>query len=302
MKQSRYLTDLLVILSLVLAVSASAVAQGVPQGPPPPFSSNGEPGPGGPPPGDRFDFVGFEMSLGGRLVKGAPYSAQTTMQITQTLGDGNHINRTVTGQVFRDSQGRTRRENSLPAIGPWVAEGKTPQMIVIHDPVAGVHYVLNANDKTALKMTPPADAGGGNFGANHPRHDKGDGQTSPDGQTSTGPHGRGNHQVVKEPLGKQIIEGVEAEGTRETITIPAGEIGNERPIQIVSERWYSADLHMVILAKRSDPRMGESIYRVTNIVRTEPPATLFVVPADYTVKEGHGGPSGRRMRMPFGRQ
>ncbi len=302
MKQRRYLTQVLVILSLALAASTVASAQGGPQGPPPTISENGGPGPGGPPPGDRFGFVGLEMSMGGRLVTGAPYSAQTTTQISQTLGDGNHIKRTITGQVYRDSQGRTRREHSLPAIGPWAVEGKAPQMILIHDPVAGVHYVLNANDKTAVKMTPPAGAGGGRFGANRQWHDKGEGQNSPDGQFSNGPHGKGNHQVVKEALGKQVIEGVETEGTRETITIPAGEIGNERPIQMVSERWYSADLQMVILAKRSDPRMGESVYRVTNIVRTEPSATLFVVPADYTVKEGQGGPGGRRMRMPLGRQ
>jgi len=89
---------------------------------------------------------------------------------------------------------------------------------------------------------------------------------------------------VKDQLGKQIIEGVEAEGTRTTVTIPAGEIGNERPIEIVSERWYSPELQLVVMTRHSDPRFGETTYKLTNINRTEPAKTLFEVPADYTIK------------------
>jgi hypothetical protein len=88
-----------------------------------------------------------------------------------------------------------------------------------------------------------------------------------------------------EKLGKQMIEGVEAEGQRATITIPAGEIGNEQPILIVSESWYSPDLQVTVMTRHSDPRMGETVYKLTNINRAEPPASLFQVPSDYTVKE-----------------
>ncbi len=89
----------------------------------------------------------------------------------------------------------------------------------------------------------------------------------------------------KESLGKQNIEGVEAEGTRYTITIAAGEIGNEAPINIVSETWYSAELQTVVMSRHSDPRMGENTYRLTNINRSEPPHALFELPSDYTIKE-----------------
>lgn len=89
-----------------------------------------------------------------------------------------------------------------------------------------------------------------------------------------------------EQLGKQVIEGVECEGTREVTTIPAGAIGNERPIETTRERWFSPELNMVIMTKQNDPRFGESIYRVTNIIRAEPDASLFQVPSDYTIKEG----------------
>jgi len=100
-----------------------------------------------------------------------------------------------------------------------------------------------------------------------------------------------NDNEVKEQLGKQIVEGVEAEGTRSTITIPAGEIGNERPIEIVSESWYSSELQMVVMTRHSDPRSGETTYRLTNINRNEPAKSLFEVPSDYTVKEGLHRPS-----------
>jgi hypothetical protein len=93
----------------------------------------------------------------------------------------------------------------------------------------------------------------------------------------------GDAEVNQESLGTQAIEGVMAEGTRVTFTIPAGKIGNERPIVTVNERWYSQELQTVVLTKNSDPRMGETTYRLTNINRSEPDPSLFQVPADYTV-------------------
>lgn len=90
----------------------------------------------------------------------------------------------------------------------------------------------------------------------------------------------------QESLGKQTIEGIEVEGTRTVETIPAGEIGNEQPIEIVSERWYSNELQTVILSRHNDPRFGENVYRLINITRSEPDPALFQVPSDYTLKEG----------------
>jgi hypothetical protein len=100
-------------------------------------------------------------------------------------------------------------------------------------------------------------------------------------RTSGGP----NANEKKEDLGKQMIESVEAEGMRTTVTIPTGEIGNERPIEIVSERWYSPELQLVVMTRHSDPRQGETTYKLTNINRTEPAKSLFEVPSDYTIKE-----------------
>jgi hypothetical protein len=82
-----------------------------------------------------------------------------------------------------------------------------------------------------------------------------------------------------------MLEGVRAQGTRETRSIAAGKIGNERPIEIVSETWYSPDLQMVVESRHSDPRVGETIYRLTNIALAEPDPSLFQVPAGYTVQQ-----------------
>jgi hypothetical protein len=95
-----------------------------------------------------------------------------------------------------------------------------------------------------------------------------------------------------EQLGNMYIEGVQAQGTRTTITIPAGDIGNDRPINIVDEQWYSPDLQMTIMTKHSDPRSGETSFALKNINRSNPPPTLFEVPSDYTVTAG-GGRGGR---------
>jgi hypothetical protein len=90
---------------------------------------------------------------------------------------------------------------------------------------------------------------------------------------------------VAESLGKQTMEGVNAEGTRYVSTIEVGAIGNDRPIQISSESWYSADLQMMIMSKHSDPRTGDETFRVTNINRGEPAAYLFQLPAGYQIAE-----------------
>jgi hypothetical protein len=90
-------------------------------------------------------------------------------------------------------------------------------------------------------------------------------------------------------LGTQTVNGVQAEGTRVTHTIPAGAIGNANPIVITNERWYSSELQTVVMIKRSDPRMGTTTFQLTNIQRQEPDASLFQVPSDYMVKQGGQG-------------
>ncbi|MFZ0636200.1 MAG: hypothetical protein WA755_00430 [Candidatus Acidiferrales bacterium] len=240
--------------ALILSAGLVAYAQ---DGPPP---RGPEGGPG---------IVGFEMGPERHIVKGAPMSAQSSSETVSVLGDGTHIDRKTTGAVYRDSQGRTRREETLPAMSAADEAGQPKQVVMIHDSVAGVHYMLRPDQKTAEKMS-------------FHGHERSSGDEAMGG----GRHERDSKNVTSESLGTQTINGVSAAGTRITRTIPAGEIGNDRAIQIVTEKWYSSDLQMDVLVKRSDPRFGTTTYQLTNISRDEPSASLFQVPPDYTVTAG----------------
>jgi hypothetical protein len=224
----------------------------------------------------KVEMFGLEPSEMGETVEDAPYSAEIVSEITQDLADGNRIERRTTGAVVRDSRGRVRREHQLAAIGSVVPEGDA-RMVTISDPVADVHYSLDPVRKVAMRL--PAPSGKMSIGV---------AAGSTIVSERIGPEValevRGEPEppdVKTEQLGTKEIEGVRAEGTRTTTTLPAGAIGNVRPIQIVSERWYSPELHVVVLSRRADPRFGETIYRLANITRTEPDASLLQVPPDY---------------------
>ena len=272
---------------------------------------------GGPPPPPDANVVFFATeSFGGKVVKGQPYSAEAVTETIQTLGDGNRIVNRMSSMIYRDGEGRTRRERSLKGLGMLGAGEEPFKTIFINDPVAGVTFALDSRSHTAHKSVPftfelnTKKGEGQHFEF---RTGSANGNVIVTGPVVAGPRvpdppmdqftlrteaGVGetfvfrskpnNANEVKEQLGKQTIEGVEAEGTRTTVTIAAGEIGNERPIQIVSERWYSPELELVVMTRHSDPRTGETTYKLTNINRSEPAKSLFEVPSDYTIKEGPG--------------
>ena len=260
----------------------------------------------GPEGDDAPVFILSEMSFDSKVVKGAPYSAQAITESTRTLADGNRIKRETSAAVYRDSEGRTRRDQELGAVGPFAVAGEPRKTVFINDPVAKANYVLDPRTRTARKMppiridfSPDVREPSGPHGASPRFHLRV--QENVVTAAVQGPHGAaggpGMHDLhvvaapdkgTTESLGKQTIEGVVAEGTRTTMTIPAGKIGNEQPIQIVWEKWYSPELQTVVLSKHSDPLVGETTFRLTNIVRNEPARTLFEVPSDYTVKEGPG--------------
>jgi hypothetical protein len=260
--------------------------------------------------GNSFVFVSSEMGFGGKTVKGAPYSAQAVSENVQILGDGNRIVRKNTSTVYRDSEGRTRQEQTIQAVGPFAVGGEPRQTVMIMDPVANVHYILDPSDRSARKMgfrfdvKVRAPMKEGEASAGKERHEVHTEVITAGGGTGSGTiriqhSDESNHTAKTESLGKQMIEGVQAEGTRSTITIDAGKIGNELPINIVTERWYSPELQTVVMHKHSDPRFGENTFRLTNISRAEPARSLFEVPADYTIKAG--GP-GAEMKMRIERE
>ena len=248
----------------------------------------GVPGVGG---AGTFEFISNEFARIGKIIKNAPYSADEVTETTQTLSDGNRIVRKSTAQFYRASQGRTRNDRTLDASGPWAAGGDAPQITVIHDPVAGVNYVLNPRDRVARKLS--LINAGGKAELESAAMLKAISKLK-DGAVSSG--GQITYKSKMEPadrktesLGKQTIEGIEAEGSRTTITIAAGQIGNERPIEIVEERWLSPELQTVVMSRHTDPRFGETVFHLTNIRRGDPPPAFFDVPPEYTVKEDKAG-------------
>jgi hypothetical protein len=205
----------------------------------------------------------------GKVVTGAPYTATVTSTSVKTLTDGNTIQRTTTGTVARDSQGRTYSQETISGM---FGQSGTKVITFISDPVAGYVYTLNAETRTATRRAlhvPGSSAAGMAGGFRNP--DRATGSQSPN--------------VVTADLGSQVLNGVTATGKSVTHTIPAGQMGNEKPIVSTTETWYSADLQTVVSSKRSDPREGTSTYALTNIQRAEPNAALFTVPSDYSVKD-----------------
>lgn len=276
------------------------------------------------------DFIGSsDMMFGGaKAVKGLPYSAEAVNETTQVLADGNRITRKSVSAIYRDSQGRTRNEFSMPSVGPW-ASGSGEKMINIFDPVSKTSIMLHP-DKTAVRnfmtaLDGPQWTEGANGAARtmvfsrridsaRVRNEGGapkelattvsedvvieggpvpvagvargvgagvvrmrtssSGLAMPDIETSS-------QSFRRESLGKKVIEGVEAEGARIVSTIAAGEIGNERPIEVVDETWFSKEIEALVYSRHSDPRTGESTYRLTNIQRGDQPISLFEMPSDY---------------------
>jgi hypothetical protein len=242
-------------------------------------------------------------------VTGAPYSATMTTEMAQTLSDGTHITQSTNGNVARDSMGRTRQDAPLPSFGNLSASN-APHIVFIQDPVAQVSYTLDLTNKTAQKMSAMPPQSGADAGAGVTANGKFFVQMAAPGPVAAGgpvpplppPPGAAQPGVVMfqrtivgdadsansttEDLGSQTMQGITVTGTRTTHTIPKGQIGNDAPINIVTEVWTSPELKTVVYSKRTDPRMGEQTFQLTNISRSEPNPSLFTVPSGFTVTDG----------------
>ena len=262
-------------------------------------------------------------------VKNAPFSADAVSESVQTLADGNRIVRSSTNKLYRNSEGRFRREMSGGSGGGLGSLYTYGQGITLLDPVGGFRYMIDPNLKTtrqvvvrphneikivsgtgtsvegsiaAAKLLQVASAANGQstvaMSDKLKEEIKAAVAAAPaaaaravtgtlingivDGvgmAYSIGQHSK--WETRTEELGVQNIEGVDAEGKRTVTTIPAGAIGNERPIEITYEKWYSRELQLVVMSKHNDPRFGEQTYRLTNIVRSEPDPSLFTLPNGY---------------------
>lgn len=228
------------------------------------------------------EFVGGEMALAA-TVRGAPYSGEGVTTISQTLGDGTRIERRTTAKVYRDSEGRVRREQTVLGLDVLKSSSDAQPIITITDPLNAETWVLDTASRTARR-----NRGGLQWSAAR-------GVDVPPPPPPPPPPGSAGVRVERrslnelpnwpEQLGTRQMEGVMVTGVRRTETIPAGRIGNDRPITITDERWESPELKVLVSSQHHDPRTGDVEYRLTNISRAEPPAHLFTVPADYQIVE-----------------
>ncbi len=265
--------NLMTALVLVCVVAAPAAAQDIIYG----FGQAAAPAQGDvftvrvPPPPEAgammiergIGLMTVEPFEGAEPITEAPYTADVSTDVVQQLADGNRIEHHTTSSVARDSQGRVRREQQLTAIGPILPQSDV-RFITILDPVARVHYSLDPMRKVAMRSPLPAI-----------RRLQGAQMATPAGDSNN---------VRTESLGMAAVEGVQARGTRTVVTIPVGAIGNQAAIEMVTEQWFSPELGVVVMSRRSDPRFGETTYRLQNIVRAEPAADLFQVPAEYSLE------------------
>lgn len=243
--------------------------------------------------------MAFPIQDNAEVMKNHPYQAQAVTEMKQTLADGSHITQTTTATVARDSDGRTVRIQKLSAIGPWKPTSDSSQadghtLTTIFDPVVKTHTDYASDSNVAHVLVMPTPSVSGTVGAT----------TGEFAMFTAAPGGGGagpvtfsvqHHVEVPQPtdassaktesLGEKTIEGLPVTGTRNTKTIPAGTIGNDKDLVITRETWYSPDLKLVIQSLQTDPRFGETTYSLTNIQRNEPDPALFQVPAGYKIEK-----------------
>ena len=312
--------------------------------------------------------LGVSSPLGAQAVPGKPMFAECVTEHHQSFTDGNRISRSTTSSIYRDAEGRIRRESqlSLPGMPAGVSASVfitivdhqlgfgyvlDPQEMVAHRyelNAAGPSYIARliaqANGSVLLSPDPKPPAGAANSASPsaaaaetshwrlHPfssHHDRpasdstgsaisanagnssslGSGFLPGDSGSASAPTMRIDQPFLAAPnpvrtenLGEQIILGFRARGTRVITTLPAGQIGNDRPINIVSEQWFSPELELVMRSTHHDPWAGEFTTTVTRVSRGDQPASLFEVPVPYKiidaategehhVLDGHGGHS-----------
>lgn len=233
----------------------------------PPQPGRPQEGPVGPPQPPNAQFIGAELRFGDKLVKGQPFSADIVIEDNRRLFDGSIVTKQVNGAVYRDTAGRTRREMPIENVGGYAVfdgNSKPQRLVFINDVSAKTQYHLDFGNKVARKNEMVDNPG--------VRPDK---EGPKDGQ--------------EESLGTKTIDGVSVTGTRHTFEIPAGQLGNAKPIQVVDERWFSPELQVVVLSRHVDPVAGEHVFKLVNIKRGEPSADLFTVPEGFKVENNRPG-------------
>jgi len=242
----------------------------------------------------------------GPVVTNAPFAADAVTTVTQVLGDGTRIEQSTNARFYRDNAGRVRREQTILGLAALNPTGESRTAITIDpDPGDAFAFTLDPSTRTARQVS---RSSGPVVWLNGTAADNGtrayvatlnlqltDVLTASDSQRRVRAGATDGARPVSQPeesLGTRLIEGVNAVGRRTKSVIPAGQIGNDRAIEITDERWESPDLKLLIRSHHHDPRTGDVEYRLTNVVRQEQPLDLFMIPPDYTLQESGRGAGG----------
>jgi len=219
-----------------------------------------------------------------RVVTGVPFVADSVTEFIQTVSDGSHVRRTVTAVVARDSRGRTRYPLNLSPL--IIGEPRT--LTIVRDPVASVSYTMDSKELVARRenirpQAPTTDDGSASASALSVA-------TNIARQTLMSVlNARGNAAVaagtrlIPASLADRTLDGLVVSGARMNATVGAGQIGNDRALTFAAEIWYSGDLRIVMVSTVSDPIAGDTIFRIANLRRSEPDASLFEIPSGYRV-------------------
>jgi hypothetical protein len=207
-------------------------------------------------------------------VRGVPFSAEGVVTLKLVLFDGTRIERTVPARYYRDTEGRVRREQTIMGISSLDPRKDAEAVVTIVDPVAGFVYTLVGNKREVQRMRLAAGTGASI---------EADLRELASAVSSEVSQRKAGIAKARQNLGTRDFDGVQAAGQRMTSTIPAGAMGNDRPIEVIDEVWTAQDLKLQVLTTHSDPRTGDVETRFTKITRAEPPADLFKIPAGYKI-------------------
>jgi hypothetical protein len=197
-------------------------------------------------------------------VTGRPFSGSDSIDWTRTLEDGSVVATHQDAKLARDGQGRIYRENvtRFPANSDQKSMVKE---IIILDPVANTRMAC----LIAARQCGVTDYHEATSSARQPADSFDDGK----------------RKLSRESLGTDTIQGLNVVGTRETLTVNAGEEGNSKPFSSTEEFWYSPDLEVNLSVTRKDPREGTLVIHVVDVSRSEPDPSLFQVPANFSVED-----------------
>jgi hypothetical protein len=205
----------------------------------------------------------------------APFTTMLQTEWVRSLYTGGTITVVNERRIARDSQGRVYQERWFLVPKNGKQESRMTA-IQISDPNQHTLYTCMMDGRRVCGATYYSPSTSTVFHFEGP---------------PTGPLPNDQGYAMHEDLGKQAIAGMETVGTRDSTIINPGVFGNDSQLTIEREFWFSAQLGINLLSRRSDPRFGTQTFRVTELTLAEPDPQLFELPRGFKVVDQPSGAS-----------